>query len=43
MNVHVIGLALHHASASERSLRLAEMAYHTARSALDAAGAGTGA
>ena len=38
MSVHVIGLALHPASASERGLRLEEMAYHTARAALDAAG-----
>jgi len=38
MSVHVIGVALHPASASERNLRLEEMAYHTARSALDAAG-----
>ena len=38
MKVHVIGVALHPASASECDLRLEEMAYHTARSALDAAG-----
>ena len=38
MSVHVIGIALHPASACERNLRLEEMAYHTARSALDAAG-----
>ena len=36
--VHVIGVALHPASASERGMRLEEMAYHTARAALDAAG-----
>lgn len=38
MSVHVIGVALHPASACERNLRLEEMAYRTARSALDAAG-----
>jgi acetyl-CoA acetyltransferase len=38
MNVHVIGVAMHPATASERSMRLEEMAYHTSRAALDAAG-----
>ena len=33
MAVHVIGVALHPASGSERGLRLEEMAYHTARPA----------
>ena len=38
MGVFVIGVALHAAAASVRSLRLEEMAYATARAALDNAG-----
>jgi acetyl-CoA acetyltransferase len=38
MGVYVLGVALHPAVHSERRLRLEEMAYHTARAALDSAG-----
>ena len=38
MSVYVVGVALHPPSRSERGLRLEEMAYHTARAALDSAG-----
>jgi len=38
MSVYVLGVATHPASLSESSLRLEEMAYHTAHAALDAAG-----
>lgn len=38
MNVYVLGVATHPPSASEISKRLEEMAYHTAREALDCAG-----
>src|SRR3989442_5404766 len=38
MSVYVLGVATHPVSLSESSLRLEEMAYHTARAALDAAG-----
>ncbi|MGE0852085.1 MAG: hypothetical protein AB7O44_21100 [Hyphomicrobiaceae bacterium] len=37
MSVYVLGVATHPPSTSERSLRLEEMAYHTSRTALDAA------
>jgi acetyl-CoA acetyltransferase len=37
MSVYVLGVATHPPSQSERGLRLEEMAYHTARAALDAA------
>src|SRR5450432_26109 len=38
MNVYVVGVGLHPASDSVRHLRLEEMAYYTARAALDSAG-----
>src|SRR3989442_2267280 len=38
MSVYVLGVATHPVSLSESSLRLEEMADHTARAALDAAG-----
>lgn len=38
MNVYVLGLALHPPSPDERRFRLEELAYHTARAALDSAG-----
>ena len=38
MNIYVIGVALHPPSHELRHLRLEEMAYHTARAALDSAG-----
>ena len=38
MNVYVVGVALHPPSEGARHLRLEEMAYHTARAALDSAG-----
>ena len=38
MSVYVLGVATHPASLNESSLRLEEMAYHTAHAALDAAG-----
>lgn len=38
MNVYVLGVATHPPSLNERGLRLEEMAYRTARAALDAAG-----
>ncbi|MGZ5265400.1 MAG: thiolase family protein [Caldimonas sp.] len=38
MNVYVVGVALHAPSEAARHLRLEEMAYHTARAALDSAG-----
>jgi acetyl-CoA acetyltransferase len=38
MSAYVLGVATHPPSQSERRLRLEEMAYHTARAALDSAG-----
>jgi acetyl-CoA acetyltransferase len=38
MSVYVVGVAMHPPSTAERALRLEEMAYHTSRGALDAAG-----
>jgi acetyl-CoA acetyltransferase len=38
MNVYVLGLASHPPTVEESGLRLEEMAYHTSRAALDAAG-----
>jgi acetyl-CoA acetyltransferase len=38
MSVYVLGVATHPPSVSERRFRLEEMAYHTARAALDSAG-----
>ena len=38
MNVYVLGTAMYPPTAAERGLRLEEMAYRTARAALDDAG-----